>query len=65
MITIKIMHRELIGDDEDDYLRELAWLDAQDEMEYKMWLEEENKRKGVTKIVIQQVEQEELKIDEN
>jgi len=48
------MHHDfLIGDDEDDYLRELAWLDAQDEMEYKMWLEEENKRiEPITKIEI-------------
>jgi len=49
------MHHDfLIGDDEDDYLRELAWLDAQDEMGYKMWLEQQSKIKAITKVEIRE-----------
>jgi len=52
------MHINLFQDDEDDYLRELAYLDAQDRFEYEMWLEEENKRinKPIVKIEIRQEE---------
>lgn len=63
---IKTMHIDLFQDDEDDWARELAYLDSVDQMEYQMWLEQENQKiKPITKVEIVEIKQEEVKLDEN
>jgi len=60
------MHIDLFQDDEDDWARELAYLDSVDQMEYQMWLEQENQKiKPITKVEIVEIKQEEVKLDEN